>query len=386
LKWLLDSENRRRLMDLLAMAASAETIAVTGDDWDTAPMLYGVQNGVLDLETGQLRTGRLSDNVTKVAPVTFDTTAQCRRFQQFVVEVFGEDDVIAYVQRIFGYTLTGLTTEQAFWIFWGTGSNGKSTLLEVVLHAIFGAETYGWTMPFPTATWTHTMTEYQRAELVGRRLVTASEVKQRAHLHEDFIKSLTGSDTINARHPYGRPFSFVPVAKFFLRVNEKPIIRDLTHSMWRRVKLVPFTRTFSLDRRLAETLAAERSGILNWLVRGALDWQREGFCEPSDVTKATEDYRSESDPLTDFYAECCIVAPGFSVEGKTLFGRYVAWCSERQVTPEDRLTQTAFGLRVKERFADIGKRTVKYTGLRLRTVQDDEEPPAPTAPGCTTSY
>jgi putative DNA primase/helicase len=376
LKYLLESESRRRLVDLIAIAASLETLAVTGDDWDAEPMLFGVQNGVLDLETSELRPGRLSDHITKVAPVAYDVRGCCSRFERFVSEVFGKDsDLVPYMQRVFGYTLTGLTTEQVFWILWGLGSNGKSTLLETMLLAIFGADTYGWTMPFPTAMWSQTMTEYQRAELVGRRLVTASEVKQRAHLHEDFIKSLTGSDTINARHPYGRPFSFVPAAKFFLRVNEKPIIRDLTHSMWRRVKLVPFTQTFTLDRSLAATLAQERSGILLWAVRGCRDWQREGFCEPAAVTAATTTYRSESDPLTEFYAECCLIGPGLSIAGKALFGRYVAWCNERHLPPEDRLTQTAFGLRVKEIYSDIGDgRTVRYSGISVRTPTPGDAP------------
>src|SRR5262249_8997297 len=150
-----------------------------------------------------------------------------------------------------------------FWILWGNGANGKSTLVETLMRAVFG-EAYSWTMPFPTVGWSNAMSEYQKACLVGQRLVQASEVSRRGELNDELIKSLTGGDTINARHPYGRPFQFSPVLKPFLRVNDKPIIHDQSHGMWRRVKLVPFTQTFRINNTLADELLAEASGILTW--------------------------------------------------------------------------------------------------------------------------
>ena len=108
------------------------------------------------------------------------------------------------------------------------------------------------------------MSEYQRAELAGRRIVIAKESEQAKRLNSEFVKSLTGGDTVNARQPFGRPFTFVPIAKFFLACNHRPIIRDDTHGMWRRVRLVDFTRTFPTDDRLADHLAAEARGVLAW--------------------------------------------------------------------------------------------------------------------------
>jgi putative DNA primase/helicase len=252
-----------------------------------------------------------------------------------VQEIFADHkELVDYLQRAFGYCLTGLTTEQVFWILWGLGANGKSTLIEVLQHSIFGA--YAWTMPFPTATWTTAISEYQRAELPGRRVVTASEVKHRAHLHEDFIKSLTGGDSVNARQIYGRPFTFVPVAKFFLRCNERPIIKDLTHSMWRRVKLIPFTQTFPIDVTLSPALSAEASGIFNWLLEGVRLWRIEGLQEPDIVQAATADYRQASDVLTDFLAERCFVSTGVSVGGRELFAAYVSWEDTRRTPTEGR--------------------------------------------------
>jgi len=371
LQWALKSEDRRRIADLLALAQSRPTIAVDGSEWDAAPMLFGVQNGVLDLDRGVLRSGCTMDRITKVSPVVYEPERRAPRFERFLAEIFrSAPEIIPWFQRVLGYCLTGCTSEQAFWIWWGSGGNGKSTLLSLLLHSIFGEgdASYAWSMPFPTAHWSSSVTEYQRAELPGRRLVAASEVKRRAPLHEDFIKSLTGGDRVNARAPYGRPFNFTPICKFLLLCNERPIIRDLTTSMWRRVRLVPFVETFTVDDTLAPMLAAEAPGVLNWLVQGCREWQRDGLREaPAVVEAATQQYREDSDPLLDFYAERCIILAGVSVGAAELFTSYRAWCDGRHLADEDRLPQKSFNARVQERFADISvsERKVRYGGIGL---------------------
>lgn len=378
LQWAIKSEGRRQITDMLTLAQSRSTIATDGSDWDAAPMLFGVAGGVLDLERGVCRPGCTSDRITKVSPVAYDPAARCPRFERFLLQIFrSTPEVVPWLQRVLGYCLTGLTSEQQFWIWYGTGSNGKTTLLKLLL-SIFGVrdDGYGWTMPFPTSHWSSAVSEYQRAELPGRRLVAASEVKRRAPLHEDFIKSLTGSDQVNARSPYGRPFTFEPVCKFILLCNEQPIIRDLTTSMWRRVRLVPFVETFAVDDTLAPALAAEAPGVLNWLLAGCRDWQRDRLRDaPAAVEAATQEYRENSDPLLDFYTERCVVLPGVSIGGAALFAAYRHWCDARHLAEEDRLTQKTFGLRVKERHPDISSssRKVIYGGIALADGLDRTE-------------
>jgi putative DNA primase/helicase len=374
LRWTLKSEDHRHLVDLLTLASAKPSIAVDGTNWDRDPMVFAVANGAIDLQTSRFRDGRPDDYLTKISPVVYDATARCPRFVTFMQEIFKDHpDLVDYLQRVFGYCLTGVTTEQVFWIFWGLGANGKSTLVELLQHRLFGP--YAWTMPFPTATWTTAISDYQKAELPGRRFVTASEVARRAPLHEGFVKGLTGDEVVNARQIYGRPFTFMPVAKFILRCNERPVIRDLTHAMWRRVKVVPFTQTFPIDASLASTLAAEASGILNWLLDGLRLWRTEGLKEPAIVQAETADYRNASDVLTDFLAERCFIADGVSVGGRELFAAYVAWEDTRRTPAEDRLSQKTFGVRIKERFPDIGTRTVRYSGVTLASADDDNPNP-----------
>ena len=120
LRWTIKSEDHRHLHDLLTLAAAKPSIAVDGTNWDRDPMLIGVINGVVDLTTRRFRDGQPADYITKVAPVRYDAAATCPRFEQFMTEIFRDHpDLVAYLQRVFGYCLTGLTDEQMFWIFCG---------------------------------------------------------------------------------------------------------------------------------------------------------------------------------------------------------------------------------------------------------------------------
>ena len=250
--------------------------------------------------------------------------------------------------------------------------------METLMRCVLG-EAYAWTMPFPSASWSSAMSEYQKASLVGCRFVQASEVSRRGELNEELIKSLTGGDTVNARHPYGRPFAFVPVAKFFFRVNDKPVIHDQSHGMWRRVKLVPFTQTFAVDTSLAETLAAEASGILAWAVRGCLEWQRIGLAHPEAVEAATKEYQSESDPLISFLNDRCVRADACKVTAGDIFKSYESWCLQEQVPESERMSRTAFGVRMKQMFKakEAGhSKTMTYFGVGLCDATRSE-PPCP---------
>jgi putative DNA primase/helicase len=370
LKHAIAGEAEGRIRHLLELASTHPQLAIEGTEWDRDVSLLGVANGVVDLRTGILRDGTPQDHVTRIAPVAYDPAAACPTWNRFILEVCDEQPELAdFLQRSIGYSLTGETSEQCFWLFYGLGSNGKSTLLETLTQHVIPE--HAWTMAFPVATWAESMSEYQRAELVGRRIVVAKESEHAKRLNTEFIKSLTGGDTVNARHPYGRPFTFVPAAKFYLACNHKPIIRDESHGMWRRVRLIPFVRTFVVDPTFADKLAAEAAGILAWCVRGCLAWQRQGLMAPAIVTGATGKYERDSDTLASFIDACCIVAPGVTARAGALFDAYTRWCEDQRMAETDRLNRRTFGERVKRTFQAIEGRHVTYTGLGLR--REDEE-------------
>ena len=151
LQKIMRSESRNGRDNMVKLAARIEEIAVTGDEWDNDPMLFGVQNGVIDLRTGELRAGRPDDNITAVSPVVYDPNAECPEWEKFMQDIFASNPELAsYLQRVIGYALTGITSEQAFWILYGEGANGKSTFIETIMDLIL-SEDYSWTMPFPSA-------------------------------------------------------------------------------------------------------------------------------------------------------------------------------------------------------------------------------------------
>jgi putative DNA primase/helicase len=350
---------------LQELAEHQSNVATAGDDWDGRPMLLACPNGTIDLETMEFRDGDRRDYLTKQTIPPYDPCARAPRWLQFVLDVCSDDpDRAEYLQRVMGYALTGSTDEQCFWIHYGAGANGKSTLTLVIMRHVIPE--HSWSMAVPTATWSESLSEYQRASLVGRRLVAAHETESGKRLHVEFIKSLTGGDEVNARHPYGRPFTYRPQAKLFLAVNHRPVIRDDGHGMWRRVRLVPFERTFPLNPDFAESLIVEAQGILAWMVRGAFAWAREGLCTPASVLAATEEYRHDSDHVATFLEDRCIVADEALVRASALFEAYRVWCDANGVLALERLTQKPFGQRMRRDFTAIEGRQVTFRGLGLR--------------------
>ncbi len=324
-------------------------IADAGRDWDGDPWVLGAPNGVIDLRTGQLREGRRDDRITMSAGVPYDPRAVCPRWEQFIREIFNHDEeLVTFVQRAAGYSLTGDTSEQCLFLCHGTGANGKSTFLRT-LAAVLGD--YGHSMPFST------VELHQRAAipndlaaLVGRRFVTASETNDGTRLNESRIKALTGEDAISARFLHAEFFTFVPVAKFWLAVNHKPVVRDDSYAFWRRIRLIPFLQTFPGDKTLAAALRAEGKGILSWAVRGCLEWQQEGLPTPAAVSEATAAYQVESDPLQAFLDEAIERAPDCETAAADLYDAYRRWAEQHGLTERERLTATAFGRKLGERF------------------------------------
>ncbi len=370
MQWALRGESEARIRHMLDLASSHPNLAIEGTEWDHDPWALGVANGKIDLRTAELHPGQPDDRVTRVAAVPYDPEASCPRWDRFILDICNEDThLVAFLQQSIGYALTGVTTEQVFWILYGVGANGKSTFLETITRHVL--PDHSWTMSFPVHTWSESLSEYQRAELVGRRLVIAKESEQEKRLNTEFVKSLTGSDTINARHPYGRPFQFVPAAKFMLACNHQPIIRDDTHGMWRRVRLVPFTRTFAVDPDYGDALAAEAGGILAWAVRGCLAWQQAGLQPPTAVLQATKAYQRDSDTLARFIEARCLVSSHVRARAGELFSAYEHWCDAERIG-DDRLSLRAFGERMKSAYPPLPRqRRVTYAGIGLRAEEDE---------------
>ncbi|MBP7568757.1 MAG: hypothetical protein KBA95_01735 [Acidobacteria bacterium] len=367
LRWALGFERRATLGSLLYLAQSQLPLADAGDRWDTDPWLLGVQNGVVDLRTGELRDGRPEDRITMQTGVLYDPEATCPRWELFMREIFGGDeDLVDYLWRAHGYSLTGVTSEQVLFLEHGVGANGKGTKANVVRHVLGD---YADNLQFATL-------EFQTrgggipndlAALVGRRYVTAAETNEGQRLNEARIKSLTGGDPITARFLHAEFFTFRPAAKFWLQFNHKPVVRDNSHGFWRRIRMIPFGQSFPVDGTLEPTLMAEGPGVLAWMVRGCLAWQERGLEAPAVVQEVTDTYRADSDVLGQFVDEALEVDEGSEVTATALYQHYVAWAERVGFAKNKLLNPTSFGRLAAERISRVRTAAgVVYRGVARR--------------------
>jgi putative DNA primase/helicase len=374
-KHALTSESNGRVRAMVECARSEPGIAIRYQEFDTHPFLLNVRNGTLDLSTGELRKHQRDDLLTKLTDVEYQPTAECPLWLQFLDQTFEGDTVLTgYLQRAVGYSLTGDTREQCLHLMYGTGSNGKSTFLEV-LQGLLGD--YGVQADF--ATFVEKKGDGPRndvARLAGARMVRSSEVGEGKRLNESLVKSLTGQDTIAARFLYSEAFEFQSTFKLWLAANHKPVIRGTDHAIWRRVRLVPFTVTVPDDKKdetLKNRLLTELPGILRWAVEGCAGWLESGLRPPEVVLTATQAYRSESDVIGTFLDECCELSPKLEVSSTELYLAYKHWA---KTSGEYELSQRVFGLRLQERGFVARKEGVIYRqGLRLlpNAVPKDEQ-------------
>lgn len=328
--FLLASESGYRINSMLSLAKALKPIAMSGEEFDRHAELLAVANGVLDLTTGLLREGRPEDYLTQQARAHYDSDATCPAWERFLRDVFaGDEEMVAFIQRAVGYSLTGWTREQVFFYLWGNkGTNGKSTFLGV-LRDLLGD--YAANVSFGVFTANRRDGEAPQPALMGlagKRFVTALEKKAVATLDSDTLKIITGEDAVSGRRLFENTWTYKPVFKLWLAANGLPGVDDYTDAFWRRPVLIPFTVSFEgrEDRMLGDKLRQELPGILAWAVRGCLEYQAGGLKPPQKCLDAKAAWRSENDPLADFVEDACIVGKGHRAQAATLFNAYEAYC------------------------------------------------------------
>lgn len=327
-----------RLEAMVQLARSSSGIPVSVNQLNADPYLLGVKNGVIDLKTGQFRPAAPSDLITHCADVEYVPNAACPVWTHTLYTIFdGDQDVIDFLQRCIGYSLTGDTSEQVFFFLHGSGSNGKSTVLNVVREIIggYGLQTQpevlmarkGVNPSGPTP---------ELARLAGPRFVVANETEDGQRFAESLVKQLTGGDAITARVLHGEPFDFIPQFKLWLAGNHKPIIRGDDYGIWRRIILLPFARQFSCkekDKKLPEKLRNEYPGILNWMIAGTAAWRQRGLAAPQSVKQEVDAYKSDMDLMQQWLDDCCACDPGSRTGAQAAYRSFVYWAEQSGYIP-----------------------------------------------------
>ena len=379
-----------------ALYLTKKMLAVSEDLLDRDPWSLNCLNGTIDLRTGALRPHNAADYITRCIPLVYDPNAICPMFEQVLACVTLEHEskdkpLTAFLQRWFGYCATASTREQKFVVHFGTGRNGKSTVLDIIAEVL--QDYAGVAAPGLLVAKKSDGHPTEIANLFGKRMVTAHESGEGGTLREDFIKQATGSDKMSARFMHGNFFEFAPTHKIQLLTNHKPSIRGQDEGIWRRVLLMPYNARFGTrceidsgiahhlrDVNTAERLLAEKQGILAWLVRGACAWFADGLEPPAMVLAASKDYQTEQDRILQFLTEACELGLEYEVplagDFGGLFPAYQRWCKEggylslgknRLIAELERLVK-GFDRTLKKMPADSAgrrKNTVAITGLRL---------------------
>lgn len=335
-KWAKQSQTVGRVEAMINLLRSHPDVAVEADIFDQFPMALNVRNGTFNLESGDLHDHSKADYLTQIIDIDYDREAECPRWLQFLSEIFdGDSDLIEFIQRAVGYSLTGDVKEQKLFFLHGTGANGKSVFIEVV-KALLGSYAKSLT-PDAIMEKKYPGIPVDIANLRGVRFAPTVEVGQGRRMAEVLVKQLTGGDTISVRNLYENPFDFKPEAKIWLCANHKPVIRGTDRAIWRRINLIPFLIAFEGDRDdkdLLSKLLTELPGILNWACNGCLKWLKSGLNEPKSVLLATQTYKRDSDTLGNFIEECLDYPTadhlGFSMQGKEIAALYATWAEENK--------------------------------------------------------
>jgi P4 family phage/plasmid primase-like protien len=294
-KMLAEILSAGKVWALMRLAQADRSIAISISQLDADPLLLNTPSGMVNLATGEVLSAdpdALCSRVTACSAVEPDPTPL---WDKFLYETTGGDlELELYLQRLLGYSLTGLTKEQHLSFIWGDGGNGKSVFINVVTR-IMGDY---WAQA-DSGTFVQSRNDKHPADLaslVGARLVTASETQEGRAWDEQRIKAVTGGDPMSARLLFKDFFTFRPTFKLIFIGNYKPILKGTGAAMRRRMHLVPFTnKPPVVDMDLEQKLLGESPGILAWMIRGCAEWQKRGLAAPESVTAATEEYFEEED-------------------------------------------------------------------------------------------
>ena len=371
----------RQVAGVERLARADRDLAVTATKWDSNPWLLGTPSATVDLQSGELRPADPQDFITKVTAVPpiplseFDPYRRCPLWLAFLDQTTGGDpELIRFLQQWFGYSLTGVTTEQALVFVYGPGGNGKSVIVNTI-SGVMGE----YAKTAPAETFTASIGDRHPTELAmlkGARLVVANETEQGRPWAEKRINQLTGGDAVPARFMRQDFFEFRPEFKLTIAGNHKPVLKNVNDAARRRFNIIPFfNKPASPDRQLEAKLETEWPGILSWMIAGCLDWQANGFQRPEAVLRETAEYFAQQDLFGAWIEERCELHPGYVATVADLWASWQQFAFSRDEKPGNRYRTFPDALQargfegVKDRHGIRGR---GYKGLRPLPSEEDQ--------------
>mgnify|MGYP000014225589 FL=1 len=363
----LSSKNKE---NMIKEARHLEGVPIYPAQLDRFGQVINLPNGVYHLQKGTVKPHHPEYYLSKLAGAPYQPGAACPHWLAFLEDVtLGDPEMIAYLQALCGYCLTGSTQEQCMYFLYGNGSNGKSTFMATLTKILgdYAANAQPETLMMRDKTG-GAQARSDIARLEGSRMVSTFEPNAGVRLDEGMVKQMTGGDKITARYLYKADFEFLPEFKILMATNYKPEIRGTDDGIWRRIRLIPFEASIpeeKKDKALPQKLAAEMPGILNWMLEGAQKWYRDGGFPPCErIDGASREYRQEMDHMAQFLAACTQPQPGGGIKAKDLYAIYTLWARNEGLRYPK--SASRFGLDLKKRLkSHRGGKGVYYDGLTL---------------------
>lgn len=369
---------RRRSNCLTFAHTTKNPLAIKGDEVDCKPYLLACGNGVIDLKTGGVNHGRAEDYLLKHTDIEWQGLDEpCPLWEKTLLEIADEDiELVEFEQRLYGYSMSGGNPERCFVVLDGSGWNGKTLKTRVIGYVLkdFVGPIQSELLLSQGRLRSSSAPSPDIMALRGLRMAFASETDDGAKFSASKVKWLTGNDELIGRYPHDKlPVKFEPTHTLFLLTNNKPHAPGGDYAFWKRMLLIPHKLSFverpiadnerKVDKYLFEKLKAEASGILAWLVKGCLLWQRDGLNPPACVREATAEYQKDEDIIGQFIDECCLVQEGITVGASNLYNAFDEWYTSNigKYPPK----QKTFGTWMTKRFRRERGKAYFYIGIGL---------------------
>lgn len=348
-------------------------IPAAPDDFDAYTDYLNVQNGIVNLRNGELMPHDSNFMMSKICGAEYHPdAAEPRLWIQFLRDVTnGDAELMRYIQKCIGYSISGSNREQCAYFLYGIGNNGKSTFLDTIsdLLGSYASNTNPETIMMQGRGGNSNAASGDVARLKSARFVTSEEPPEGVRLNEGLLKQLTGGSKVTCRFLYGDEFEYIPEFKIWMATNHKPIIRGTDVGIWRRIKLIPFEVNIpgdKVDKNLKWKLRKEFPQILKWAVDGCLMWQAEGLDMPGAVEEATKEYKQEMDLIAGFVDQCITVdyLNGEQIMASDLFAVYSRWAKTNN---EWEMSSKKFFMEVAKKLPEKGRsgKGIFYGKIRL---------------------
>lgn len=377
------SQQAKMVRSMVMLAASDPRVLVPARELDRDPAYLGVMNGVVHLPTGRLLPPDPEMRLTLTMGCDYVPGAKCPLFESTLADVFsGDEGMVDFVHRIVGYAAAGNPKEDVMLIPFGNGSNGKSTVLNVLRKAFGGyaraAEASSFVSDARGGGGGAGGAREDLVRLRGARFVYVNEPEENSELREGAVKAMTGGDSITARGLYApASLEITPSWVVFMPTNHKPIVKGSDNGIWRRLVLLPFERNFDLEKGKdpdrQEKLDAERVGVLAWIIEGYAKYRQHGLVQPPSVKAARESYRTQMDLLAEWIEECCEVGPSYTCLASLLWASWENYAKQNGILQYVK-SNVALGRRLDGKFKserDSSGRRVRV-GLRLKNSDGDD--------------